>query len=469
MYKLMIIEDEPWIAKGLEVALPWEEYGIELTGSAANGEEALRIIEKSDSDIILTDIMMPIMNGLDMLENLSKRTETLPKVIIITGYNDFSYAQQAIRYGVEDYLLKPIDQHELEKTILSIVQKLNKQKQDEQAFLAISVENLIYESLSLEQNRKPEIQFPYPVFRVLFSTEPLPVETFAPATSVAEYFYLYFQDSHLYVLGFETDELADSFAQTECSGFQGRFSVGISSKYEADTFCFFDAYKEAEQDFHKRPMNTGKHTPPVLLATGQEKQWVQLLQKGKKDEVYAMMEKLLLCHFSFNERWGLMLQFYLFLSKHCHPPLLTSPGGLIQLKKARNDKDLKTVLETVIGPLLGSLSSQWQYTISDIARKAVRYIEQQYSNPYLSLQQVADGVGVSAAYLSVIFKNEIGMNYIHFLTITRIEKAKKELADTKKTCRQISICCGFNDVKYFTRVFKKTTGFTPNKFREIHG
>ncbi|MHA6260537.1 response regulator transcription factor [Sporosarcina sp. CAU 1771] len=472
MYRLMIVEDEPWIAKGLEVALPWEKFGIQLIGSVGNGAEALKVIDDTPPDIIITDIMMPVMGGMELLNKLSEKMEPMPEVIIISGYNDFKYLQQAIRHGIADYLLKPIEPSDLEKIITTLVQKMNIQKKNQFHIQKILVENTLYESLSLEENREPDFKLPFPIFKILFSIEPIHLEMLRSLSYVSDWYVLPHLNHHIYLFAFQTNVHADLFTKFEYSKIQGRLSVGISSKYYTNDFEFYDAYKEAESNFQHNYNEFHTHNDmqlgPARLNRELEQQWIQLLQDGNKEKVYYMMEQNLNDYSAFEQRWSLVFQFYLFLSKYSPQSNLKSVDWLFELKKIRNDRDLTMALETMIVPLLESISAEWQGKVSNLSREAVNFIEQHYDNPLLSLLEVAERLGISAAYLSVIFKNEVGMNYIHFVTRKRVEIAKKALLETKKTINEISSICGFNDVKYFIKVFKKEIGFTPNKFRGIH-
>ena len=117
MYKLLIVEDEKLIRKGLVAHNPWNEWGFECVGEAENGKEALALFSQYNPDVLLTDLRMPVMNGLTLLSELRKKGADCP-IIVISGYADFDYAQEAIQYGAMAYLLKPIKQQELMDTFL---------------------------------------------------------------------------------------------------------------------------------------------------------------------------------------------------------------------------------------------------------------------------------------------------------------------------------------------------------------
>lgn len=125
MYKVVIIDDEPIIVTGLTKMLPWENYGCEVVGTAANGLEGLSVIRKKRPDIVISDIYMPRMDGLSMAAALKSEFENM-ELTILTGYRDFELAQQAIKLGVARFVLKPSDMQELEEAISVMVNNLKK-------------------------------------------------------------------------------------------------------------------------------------------------------------------------------------------------------------------------------------------------------------------------------------------------------------------------------------------------------
>ncbi len=123
MYKLLVVDDEEEVRQGLIQKIEWHKYNFEIIGEAQNGREALDIIEEIVPDIIITDISMPIMNGLELSEYVRLNYPTI-KTVILTGYDDFNYAQQAIRFGVEDYILKPVLPKDIDELLLKLNNKL---------------------------------------------------------------------------------------------------------------------------------------------------------------------------------------------------------------------------------------------------------------------------------------------------------------------------------------------------------
>jgi two-component system response regulator YesN len=125
MIKVVVVEDEDLIRKGLIYTFDWTAYDCVVVGEASNGREGLSTITKEQPDIVITDIRMPIMDGLKMIEEAEDR---FFETIIITGYAEFEYARKAIQHQVSEYLLKPIDHDELGRSIKKLIQKIANKK-----------------------------------------------------------------------------------------------------------------------------------------------------------------------------------------------------------------------------------------------------------------------------------------------------------------------------------------------------
>ncbi|SHE72498.1 response regulator [Clostridium fallax] len=128
MCKVMLVDDEKLILNGLLNIIDWDSIGLKVTETANDGQEAYEKYKKNPVDIIITDITMPKLTGLQLIEKLKNEGCENTKFIILSGYDDFSYAKKAIYLGIENYILKPIDEEELEKTLITVVNKINREK-----------------------------------------------------------------------------------------------------------------------------------------------------------------------------------------------------------------------------------------------------------------------------------------------------------------------------------------------------
>ncbi|REE92917.1 AraC family two component transcriptional regulator [Paenibacillus taihuensis] len=150
MYSMLIVDDEKWVRQGLKQTIDWQAHGVELWGEAQNGEEAFTWLSRSRPDIVITDIKMPGMDGLTLLEYINKQ-KLHTKVIIISGYSDFSYAQKAVKCGAYGYVLKPIEERELLEIVHHCVEDLdNDQKR---VSIIEEMQGQIRESIPLARQR----------------------------------------------------------------------------------------------------------------------------------------------------------------------------------------------------------------------------------------------------------------------------------------------------------------------------
>ena len=145
---LLIVDDEPIITQGLRYTIPWDTYGIKVVGEAEDGKEALEILRKQQVDIVLTDVRMPVMDGIELARTIN---EQMPRtrVIVISGYDEFEYAREAMRFGVKDYLLKPVDIDELLERVNSLKREIIAEKESNR-----NLENTVLQEVKLENEWK---------------------------------------------------------------------------------------------------------------------------------------------------------------------------------------------------------------------------------------------------------------------------------------------------------------------------
>ena len=146
MYTMIVADDERWIRERIALSIDWAKAGIKVAGEAADGEEALALARELKPDIIVTDIRMPGISGLDLIKQLH-RAGIRAKIIIISGYSDFNYAQKAIKLGVSDYILKPVENPEL----VSVVKKCVRQIEAE------NVRDRIIEQAAFQKDLKEKL------------------------------------------------------------------------------------------------------------------------------------------------------------------------------------------------------------------------------------------------------------------------------------------------------------------------
>ena len=126
MYKLLLVDDEEDVREGVVREINWEAIGFEVVEKAENGREALEMVERLQPDVVVTDIQMPFMNGLQLAEAISERFPTI-KLIILTGHDEFEYAQKAIKLHIDEYVLKPFSAQELINALLKVKEQIQEE------------------------------------------------------------------------------------------------------------------------------------------------------------------------------------------------------------------------------------------------------------------------------------------------------------------------------------------------------
>ncbi len=147
MFKVFLVEDEIVVREGIRNNIQWEQYGFVYVGDASDGELALPLIRQIQPDLLITDIKMPFMDGLALIE-LVRGELPKTKIVIISGYDDFSYAQQAIRMGVEQYLLKPIMKDKMVEILIELHKKMEAEQQQQEYLARFQREVQEYEMFS---------------------------------------------------------------------------------------------------------------------------------------------------------------------------------------------------------------------------------------------------------------------------------------------------------------------------------
>ena len=179
MLKVFLVEDESVIRDGLRDNIPWQQYGFQFVGEAADGEMALPLIRKTRPDVLITDIKMPFMDGLSLSRIVSKEFPKM-KIVIISGYDDFEYARQAIEVGVDQYLLKPITRLTLKKTLLEIKEKIEQEQDKSDYQTQYQTEMHIYEQFSRRRFMEKVLTGELPVNEIYEEAARLSLEISAP-------------------------------------------------------------------------------------------------------------------------------------------------------------------------------------------------------------------------------------------------------------------------------------------------
>lgn len=487
MYSVILVDDEPVVREGLEYIIDWEKEGYSVIGSAGNGLEGLELIKKVKPDLVITDIKMPGLTGLEMVGEAKKINPDL-KCIILSGYSDFKYAQDAIALGTLHYLLKPIDENELIQ-ILSRVKIQLEEEEEEQKFKRDREDYMLNQSvftyvMSGIKEQGYDLMNAYDTFQLVKFMKPgikLERQTLVEACANIER-----ENRFLYTHG-------DSLFLLNCNGSEAeleKLTQKVSNLIEMKTVLSSlvmdresipELYNEVERltsHFYFHPNNRilSSRTQPESVKAEKLETLIYKLKLAIKDNLKEEIEEIIdRCVASFiascetveetKREWSfLFMECVTFLEESMNKPV----------KEIEKDKILsiiwkeKSILQTAnflkyifydFGRFFYASNEK-----QDIIEEIKRYTRKNY-HLNLSLIELASEFNYSQSYLGKKFKAEADMSYHTYLDNIRLEKAKQLLEQDTLYIYEIAKSIGYSNYDYFHKKFKKKFGISPKEYQ----
>ncbi|MBC7958477.1 MAG: response regulator [Vallitaleaceae bacterium] len=420
MLKMIIIDDEYLVRKGLQTTIDWQTLGIEIVAEATDGEEGLELIMTLHPDIVITDIRMPNMDGIELMEQIRIR-ELNVAIIVLSGFDEFNFAKKAIENGAMAYLLKPIDNQELYETMKKITRKILEQNSTQNYFSKLQEEltslkkqfivDMLKGSLTDLEKIRDKIKF-----------LELPLD-------LQNQIVLVLQMDHHNVLLQNTPQA--TIDQLRCE-----IEIHIS-----------------------KHLLLSSHYYGLFVSTSSD-QWTIVLQCVHEGTSSILEQLKTACHHFFDEMSGVSESTYsIGISK-----LTTSITAL--------NEQYKNACLAAQNKLLAGKSSLTLYSdlLSTDFRKEIRdamtYVKEHY-HQNIAIKDAADALHLSASHLMHLFKSEVDVTFNDYLTSYRIKVAEELLSRGEHKIYEISNMTGYTDVKYFSQLFKKVTGYTPREYKNF--
>lgn len=468
MYKIIIADDEPWVAFGLSRLVTYEEFGFEVVSIAHSGTEALEQINRLNPDTVLSDIRMPGLSGLDLMETIYNTGEHV-KFVFISGYSDFEYTQKAIRLGAFDYLIKQVTKKSLSDTLLHLKKELDAEKEHSSGLNApfsIIDESSDYSIAEWLKLRNIEFAYSYYCFCTfkLFSDEQSRFINIHSDPDFGQIMIHTGRDKSSVLLGYHRRDTLES-----------RWHI------EENRMCGYSPEKDPEFSFYALYSQSNIAYATVLFFGNETScHYYTLSEDGNVSEhcieldTYLQKEdystaKRLLEEIKF-ESSGYML------NEVCHIYNRLSMILSRYSKEKRDNFDSYTYLDILqyynnIDELFEGLTDELSKHIdagdNDIWSNIQTYIDNQYTRS-LKLTELAEMFHFSTNYFSTIFKRKFGKNFSKYVTEKRIALAKELLHNTTMPIQDIADRTGYSDYFQFSKIFKKEVGETPAKFRGQH-
>lgn len=488
MLSVLIVDDEAPIRDWVEYCLK-RQGGLTITGLAKNGEEALKMVKKESPEVIITDICMPGMNGLELMKGV-KELCPYTEFIILTNYAEFSYAKEAISYGAREYLLKS------EMRAEDLAGILNRIVEEKERIVSSKKEqrlpNGFMDLYEIYQAREETCQREFlqdigfkneTAYEILCTSKVLPDTTAEAITELAieeglercipasrnEYLFLIVQDQHARKL----KDSAKRIAQRLYERFNGW--VGISPQH-MDLLSFLTCVKEAVTAYEYRFFSDSQgileyqeltKAPPLnferVRAGYQEiqmnlsyKQYNEALENV--DQWFSVLKEMRIQDSEWAaERCRRMV--FMVEEQCCH----LDPQEEGEARKSPQEESAKACRERCV-KLIKRLFDKKNGQYSESIEKAIHYIHQNY-NKDISLVDVAGIIFRSPEYFSRLFKEEVGENFSTYLMLYRLNHAREMLKKTDKKIAEISYAVGYSTQSYFSRLYKKYMGKTPEEER----
>lgn len=525
MLKVLLVDDEINVCTLLKNLIDWESYGFQIIGEAHDGDSAFELACLQQPDILITDIKLPGISGLELVDKIKSAGLSL-FIILISGHQKFEYAHTAIQYGVENYLLKPISRQDLIDNLLNIQEKIARQKKEaaiEQVadmtqkklrrqfmtFLANPDSHLEERSIT-ELNAEYALKLQEGQLQILIIKEDYLDSLPSMQITIIEKKLLDIARKELSPICFDIEGIALNGHCLFFLNYSGDAS-DISSRlarilHNASEYC--ESYckitlglGESSNVFSYASLETAFLAVSMRMLLGCGAVYSQTdLEKGNHfslspneisqicknvdvwdtEQILFDMKSLSFQHDIIHsnppcvirEGKKLLSEVKITLHKmYKDAEIPVSPNGIISgsslLNNCRSLNEYWNTLTEVIKESLKAFLDVYQQQEQGIVNRAKEFIRGNYHTD-ISLEDVAAHVHMSTSYFSSVFKKEEGITFIKYLTNFRLSRAKTLLKDSMYNIGEIAEQVGYSDTKYFTKLFKKEVGIKPSEYRKLY-
>ena len=518
-YKIFFVEDEIVTREGIRDNVDWQANGFELCGEAPDGEMALPMLQATQPDVLITDIKMPFMDGLQLSKIVRERMPQT-KIVILSGHDEFEYAQQAIKLGVTEYLLKPVTVQDMNSVLQRVAGKITREEQDQQALQNLRMQvqenraalterlllkllvGAITSSEAIEQSELLGLELIARFYLVvvirLRSCAPLEPFDYSQYQHVQEIVAeLVARNPDVYLLRKDLEELV-LFVKgntLECLAEDKDFllrqidqrvrecnctlSIGVGAPRTriADIGqSFIEALTQLPRSATEHVESNAGIDPAELLKVDKSavEDYLKCGVRADFDDFFdafifplggAALKSSLLKNYVLLDLVFTTARFVQELGGEIDAVL----PGLEQIETVllsiKTIEQLKEHAQQILSRALEFRDNQTGSLHAGVILQAKEYIDLHFTDPDISLSNVASRVGHSPCHFSTVFGEETGKTFKAYLTETRIKRAKELLRTTTLRSSEIAPQVGFNDPHYFSMVFRKSTGLSPKEFR----
>lgn len=521
-FTIILADDEKHILQGMLDGIPWLSLGYRVVATADNGKEALELAKQHHPDLLISDIKMPFMTGIELAKNIHENFMQI-KVVLFSGWDEFEFARSAIRYGVSEYMLKPIDYPEMSKLLKRMHEeleaeydaRLDRERQRKiyqeslpllrQRFFMQLLRSGKYTDSVKQQLEALDVNLNTPYIQVMEMSIPEPDGDVLTAVSVGEmidemlgkvcrFYSVRYTDRIIYLLCLEdisdsqkVMKLLDEAAHMVRRILKTTFSCGIGLPV-GDLKQVKTSYQQAEEALEYnlvsedecitlyndiRPYEDGMIPDWESAAQDLEYSIKHGTEQDVRREVGLLLEQMQQCHYNFNEYQIAIMEIIFSLSKLYRKYDITDEDGMsgskrmvMKLLSLHDGSELNNWLLHYCVYTNDAIMERRMDQNSVLALQAREYVDLHYSDPELSLEVICQKLHISASHFAKVFRKEFGTSFLGYLTDKRIEEAEKLLLTTEYKSREIGEMVGYTEPNYFSYVFKKNRNISPAKYRK---
>ncbi len=516
METLFIADDEKTIRDGLKCIVNWEELGFSICGEASNGEDALSGILKNAPSLVLLDIRMPKLMGVDIIK-IAREQGFQGKFIILSGYSDFSYAQAAIRYGVDFYLTKPIDEDELLEAIRTIYAALQSERQNKNHIALyrekakdVILHDLIVGTLQIGdeyglstaalQNMELEAAIYqvviYEKFGLLPEDSSYSFADLLNITNNGNHSFEHFEEDHKNVILLKGDfalrRFGDFLAHYEKTPQKGSPMDSLFLAYGRPVQSLGEiylSYQEAKALIQRRffciqgqhtlgytelpNIAAGNHAINDAMLAKYSDAIVNFLQISNRKQVaatlFSLEDDLYCCDNSIEQIKLFLIDLFLQMKENIKKIYgsthITFPSNSAIIDYIESCHYLYEIILYISEQVKAIMDITDNSSRESILEDILYYIDNNYQNN-IKLESIAPLFGYNSAYLGKLFTKAIGENFNSYVDHRRIVHSKKLLEQQSIKVYEISEQVGYKNVDYFHKKFKKYVGISPAEYRK---
>ncbi|UJF34846.1 response regulator transcription factor [Paenibacillus hexagrammi] len=513
MWKIAIVDDDFQVLRGLKHIIPWDELHAELAGEAIDGEQGIELVRREEPDIVITDLYMPGISGIEMIEQL--RSEGYQgRFVILSGYTDFEYARQAIRLGVEDYLNKPITVEQIRKVLFRVTESLEEsnlekmEKNELQSFVRHYEKQISQDQLASLLNGTiraglSDLKLPHPeiwwterdqqvVILELSKTERvsnisnsdwhlfryaitnITTEVLAQEWPESDYLWLFgpYSAMVLHIEREETREYVEERLNHICDTLIQHMMQYLGLTIQAGRgqrkSSWTELKQSADEAFEALDESEGRSLGVEFV-----RQLAQLLTSGEEEEIRGHIQAFITQQEASGHSADMKI-FYKVLAAELWTLIqyaaqqagktlagASDDSAIVQADTIINRSDLEAFVQAKLKLIVLKKEPAIGQKHKAAVEFMISYIHEHYAED-ITLDDLAGQLFISKNYLNQLFKKVTGETFMNYVIRVRLEKAKALLLEGNLLIYEVAESVGYQNVPYFSTLFKKYTGMNPS-------